>query len=644
MIDFQRIRFFGIKNEATAASREPLSVFLEYRKGVAKGKYVDVHDDVTIADYEEGGRSEAANIHRIERRLYSDMCGDFYTERANSASNTEAAANIGVSADLLKKAVDFHMMENPGKPKPSRRTEADLAAVVGKDSPVENVTGTDIPKSRADYVEPEDMPLPKKGDVNRYLLTCAQNNTPVHKGFWENLLALKDHYEADLMISRFTYNKSQFGSESVKPGSQKASDKEPVKWADEISPYVHADNEREKRQIRLAPGIVWCVEMNILPTAVTPLSGLKTYTRNESSVFPHTKVCLESYAVMKLEDPRFGYTTGAATEKNYIMKKAGQKALFHHVHGALLVEVDWKGRWWARQICGDGIDGNICDLDVFVRKGVVKTGMKNVAAMTWGDIHVAQIDEDNSKACWKGKDSIAEVLQPEHQFFHDVLDFLSRNHHDAGNIHKMYEKHVKGVDCVEDEVGEAACWLEERTKEAGRWKGKSYVVASNHDDFYIKWLGIADAYAKDYLNAVFFLRSQLAYYESITKKANGKDDISSPFKWAYESYFKKKQDGIVFLKEDEQCVVAGVEHALHGHLGANGARGSLVNLSGLGVRVNLGHYHSAGIRDGAYVAGLSGKMDMSYNRGPSSWSHSHIVTYRNSKRAILTIRDGKWRA
>jgi hypothetical protein len=47
--------------------------------------------------------------------------------------------------------------------------------------------------------------------------------------------------------------------------------------------------------------------------------------------------------------------------------------------------------------------------------------------------------------------------------------------------------------------------------------------------------------------------------------------------------------------------------------------------------------------DGAYGAGVTGKLDMKYNKGPSSWSHSHIVTYPNGMRAIVTMWDGRWR-
>jgi len=34
---------------------------------------------------------------------------------------------------------------------------------------------------------------------------------------------------------------------------------------------------------------------------------------------------------------------------------------------------------------------------------------------------------------------------------------------------------------------------------------------------------------------------------------------------------------------------------------------------------------------------------MGYNVGGSGWSHSHIITYANGKRATATLKNGKWK-
>jgi hypothetical protein len=83
---------------------------------------------------------------------------------------------------------------------------------------------------------------------------------------------------------------------------------------------------------------------------------------------------------------------------------------------------------------------------------------------------------------------------------------------------------------------------------------------------------------------------------------------------------------------------------MHGHLGPDGKRGNAANLVVVGTRANTAHSHRACIKLGLYVAGTSSELRMGYNQGPSSWSHSHIVTYPNGKRTIITMRAGKWRA
>jgi len=103
---------------------------------------------------------------------------------------------------------------------------------------------------------------------------------------------------------------------------------------------------------------------------------------------------------------------------------------------------------------------------------------------------------------------------------------------------------------------------------------------------------------------------------------------------------------IRFLRTDEPYIICNgkIECGMHGHLGPNGARGTPQNLQKVGRRANTAHTHSAGIWNGLFVAGTSTKLRWDYNRGPSSWSHSHVVTYPSGQRAIITMWNGRWRA
>jgi hypothetical protein len=82
---------------------------------------------------------------------------------------------------------------------------------------------------------------------------------------------------------------------------------------------------------------------------------------------------------------------------------------------------------------------------------------------------------------------------------------------------------------------------------------------------------------------------------------------------------------------------------MHGHLGPSGMRGSPQVFKRMGRRQNTCHTHSAGIYDEVYVGGTSSLLDMGWNVGPSSWSHTHILTYANGIRALATMWMGAWR-
>jgi len=465
--------------------------------------------------------------------------------------------------------------------------------------------------------------------VRRFILTCAQNNTKIHEAVWANLLVAAEYYDAEIMVSRFTYNKAAYGSGSVKPGTKQASDAENLWYDPAIEPY-QCDN-----RVELAPGLVFCGEQNILPTAIRPLSGFESYTGRASGIFPHVKFAMESVASGKFSATKYNWTTGTVTQRNYIQKKAGLKADFHHAYGALLVEVDGDGDWFVRQLNARDSDGSICDLTIKIEGGQVFENM-TIESINWFDIHRDVMDEDIYEISWK-PGGILDTLKPRFQFFHDLLMFRSRGHHDVKNPHKMFERFVEGGDVVEDEIQSCADFL----VSAHRDWCLSIIVDSNHDNHVTQWLRETD-YRNDPVNAIFFLEAQLEKYRSIMKGAGKQFHL---IEWAMRKYGCPPEDR--FLREDESFIICpdasgGIECGMHGHLGTNGSRGNPKQFARMGRKANTGHTHSAGITDGVYTAGAS-SLDMDYNVGPSSWSHSFVVTYCNGKRSVITIWDKKWR-
>lgn len=488
-------------------------------------------------------------------------------------------------------------------------------------------------KGNVKAIQRQTWKLPRKGEVFRYIFTCAQNNTHLHEGTWQNLVALAEHYGAEIHVSRFTYDLSSYGVRNVKPGKDKSTSQDEIWYDPKIAEHVLDES------VQVAPGLIFCGEMNILPTAARPLSGFQSYTGRSSGIFPHVKFAMESIPSGKFEGTKLNFTTGTITQRNYIQKTAGLKAEFHHGYGAVLVEVDSDGDWFVRQLNADS-EGVIYDLTLRAAGGKVTDGHR-VEAINWGDIHVGRVSRDTERLLWNSDRSMGMVLRPRHQFMNDVIDFRARNHHEMKNFHRMLDKFYRGKDDVMAELQDVNGFLAERSKLEDCI---SIVVRSNHDAALDRWLREAD-YKTDLKNAKFFLRAQLAMVEAI--EANDTRFLAS--EWAVNNVAAPVGDHVRFLRQDDSFIICpdangGIECGHHGDKGANGSRGALNQFARTGRKTNTGDSHSAGIMDGAYRAGVTGDLDHGYNEGMSSWSNTHIITYENGKRTMITCWNGKWRA
>lgn len=470
-----------------------------------------------------------------------------------------------------------------------------------------------------------------KTGVRRYLLTAAQNDTPVHAQFWANLQAYAQHLGAEISVGGFSYQLGVFSDHTARNQV----------FAEAVRPYL------AHQQTSLGP-VTWCAEMNVIPTAVRPLSGLETYTRGKFGVFPHAKIQLVSVPSVEQGGAGILCTTGACTIPNYIEKKAGLKAAFHHQIGATIVEIAEDGAPFMRQISATADDGAFQDLDIKVAGGKVSAGHR-IEAITWGDIHREKLDPLVARASWgldlerdeivDTRDTMLDVLRPRHQFFHDLLDFEARNHHRRGDHAFLFKMVQGGTDKVEEGVKACSRFLRQTSRE---WC-QSVVIPSNHNDAYPRWLREADP-RLDPVNARFWFESNLEIYRAIERD----DDAFDVFRWALSRHDERGLEDVAFPPRNSSYLICqaygGIENIFHGDQGPNGARGTPLNLSKIALRLNTGHTHSASILDGVYTAGLSGLFEQGYNEGASSWSQSHTLTYANAKRTIVTLQKGRWRA
>lgn len=475
-----------------------------------------------------------------------------------------------------------------------------------------------------------------KTAARTFVFTSAQSNTKLNEAFFNSLVNYCETTGAELHISRFTYNKNGLGSSNRKVGSHKAADDDGIWFDPRILPYV-SDNSLE-----ITPDLVWCGELNIIPTRIMPITGFENYTRGASCIIPHAKMAMRSVPTMKFAPTKFVYTTGAVTARNYIQRAAGQRAEFHHVFGAIVVEVADNGDWWARQINADR-SGGFYDLQVYWQGDEFSSGHL-VEAITHGDIHGLKLDQYVAKVVW-GDDGIVDTLRPRYQFFHDTIDFMPRNHHNVKDPHFRHKVWFQHKDSVEQEFALMGKFL---ATVAYRQYSRSYVVVSNHDQAIMQWLRDPAGFS-DPVNMRLWL--ELNQYIVSEQERHVEPH---PFKHLLLKHFRawaspmipganSRNDPTFLLEDDSFKLFGDIETGLHGHLGPNGARGNPSNLRTNG-KSNTGHTHSAGIVEGVYTAGVYGSLDMGYNKGLSSWSHSMVVTYPNGKRAILTIKNGRaWR-
>ncbi len=456
-------------------------------------------------------------------------------------------------------------------------------------------------------------------NAKRYLITSAQNATPVHAGFLATLKVAAKHLGAELVVIPFRYKNPT----SIWSKNQETDER----WAEELEPYLF------NVQRKLCANLVLVGDVKIQPTASSPLTGFESLTGAESCVLGHPKMQFRSVPAPSGRYPKILSTTGAVTRRNYTDTKAGKLGHFHHCLGAVIVELDGPKRFHLRQINADRVTGEFTDLETHYT-ATSASRAPPALGLVMGDTHARMTCPQVDRATF-GPGGIVETLQPRTLVFHDLFDGYSVNPHHAGNPFIAAAKHSAGVGNVREEVEHAIEFVRKRA--AGR---RAVIVGSNHDDFLSRWVSSTD-WRTNPANAKFYLETAAAMLAS-TKLGPGGAEYADPFVYWVERLRGKAQ--IRALRRDESFKLGDVECGIHGHAGPNGARGSLKNLSRIGARVIIAHRHTPGIEEGGYQVGTSTKLKLEYTHGPGSWLNTHCATYATGKRSLITIVDGRWRS
>jgi hypothetical protein len=491
------------------------------------------------------------------------------------------------------------------------------------------------------------IPLPETGMMT-VITTCAQDATPVHPKLWQGIQALLKHFEkygqTKLMVGTSLYNKGAFGD----PATQERHFLDPhqLYQMEEIDIkktvfFDHClDGHLVDDRIEIDGILDICGETNILPTAERPLSGFNTYTGMRSGIFPHVKQHIETPARMPTDPVRTIMSTGTVTMPNYIRKKAGQKAEQHHTLGFAITHVMPSGQYWTMLVKADSETGAFYHLDLHVADGQITKGNR-VASISYGDIHHEKLDARVARLLWgldtsSNKtvpewlaDSMLERLKPEYQFFHDVSDFAPRNHHRRNDPGHWISTAYRNEDCVDTALKGVSDFLRETRRD---WC-KSVVVRSNHDSAMKRWMDSPQV-IEDGRNAYIYHHANAIRAKALME---GREvDV-------FEHILREKQacalKDVLFVDARKSFRVYGVEHALHGDKGPNGARGTPNNLFRVYLMITAGHTHSPFQRDGFVSAGCCNLYQGYNEEGPSGWAIAFVIGHKDGSRQICFCND-----
>lgn len=455
------------------------------------------------------------------------------------------------------------------------------------------------------------------GKARKFVVTSAQNATPVHEGFLKALECYCNENSAELIVIPIRYKN---------PTSRwAASQRNEEWWTEAVQPYLY--NQRKK----LNENLVLLGDIKTRPTAERPLTGFEGITHGESGILGHSRLQMVSIPTPAHRLPKIMTTTGSVTVKNYTDSKAGKKGEFHHTFGACVVECVGTKKFHMRQLkaCRDG---SFIDW----RREYLPTGKSRAAprakAIIYGDTHYRFLDPGVAKATW-GSGGLVETLDPEWQVFHDLLDGYFRNPHHRENVFTEIAKRSESLHLGEREVRETVEFL----SSVATKRNRACVVPSNHDRFLSRWIADTD-WRRDPDNAEFYLRTALAMVRSVAfNKASGAEVIDPFTYWVGRI---ADNPNIKCLDIDESFKLGNYECGFHGDRGPNGARGTVMNLSKLGTRVISGHGHSPAIEGGHIRVGTSTALRQEYTMGPSSWLNTHAVVHANDKATLINIIDG----
>lgn len=443
-----------------------------------------------------------------------------------------------------------------------------------------------------------------------YIVAAAQNNTPVHLPMLANVERLAKDINAEILFMPLKYTTNLDALSRKKPH-----------YTEEAKRYLVEENTwlGGIGRVRLA------VTANILPTAKQPITTAQRLNSGEQlTLVAHTKRQLKSLPRQKNGAHKWAASTGVITLRHYTDTRAGDEGEQSHFFGFIVVHVLENGLTQFFEVqCNEEGDFHY-QTTKYANGKSYQTYF--VEGMVLGDLHCEKMCEDSFIR------ALAQVKQykPRVLALHDILDFMSRNHHNRQSGKFLYQMGQREV--VED-LQDVFIRLNALAAEVG----EVFIVQSNHDLALDRWLDCPhyrpDA---DPLNSKVYHFLKYCLYEAMD---NGLEwdglELAANRLFEVAPMLPKLADNITFGKVDQQYLVGGVDIGTHGHMGTNGARGSAKSFLEYNTPMATGHTHSP-YRDGSLITvGVTGSLEMGYNKGGTSWDRANSVLYGNGIQQLI---------
>jgi hypothetical protein len=441
---------------------------------------------------------------------------------------------------------------------------------------------------------------------SRFFITSAHAAAPVHAGFLDAIYNWCKRNDAELIVLPAYAH--------VRALQQQPTVYDPtvMRLADHFATsYTINDN------------LLAC-DLKLLPQQIFPLTGMDTMFRSRKSIIvasPKQHLQVIPTSCSKL--PRALMSTGACTEPMYQENRIGGLAEESHIIGGVIVEVDDKF-FHARHVQAYE-DGSFIDIALSDRNnpGAIKYlpsgDIERIRpeGLVLGDIHSDLIDMEAYNAA---RDVMARTM-PREVVLHDLHDANTETPHHIGDAFQTVKKRFFSL---RDEMNATKQVFDMITRDAQQYNGSIVVVFSNHDDMLARYLK-SFRWKDDAINIEFaaelFLRQ--------LRKGNALQSVVDPdntARWLtpYEDYFIG--DKLV---------------SNHGHLGINGSKGNIKQLSRIRTMVK-GHTHVPATLGGTVQVGCMCTRHQDYIKGYNGQLASMCLLYPDNKFSHILVLDGRY--